>query len=83
MKATDNGFERFPEDFHADMNTAFIKVDNSKFNIGKACIVCGEHVELTENEKMALNRGHDIGSKMCYECRLAIMHMRRQTRKDL
>jgi hypothetical protein len=83
MKATDNGFERFPEDFHADMNTAFIKVDNSKFNIGKACIVCGEHVELTENEKMSLHHGRDIDSKMCYECRLAIMHMRRQMRKDL
>ena len=27
MNKTDIGFERFPEDFHADMSTAFIKTD--------------------------------------------------------
>lgn len=31
MKTTDIGFERFPEDFYADLSTAFIKTDLEEY----------------------------------------------------
>ena len=82
MKANDIGFERFSEDFHADIKTAFIKTDDVKVSIGVACIVCGESVELTDNECLALSRGHNIESKVCDKCKEAIIYMRKQIEKE-
>ena len=83
MKATDNGFERFPEDFHADVKTAFIKTDKTEYYWSVACIVCGESVQLSENESLALQKiGRGPGSKMCDKCKKVILHARERMESE-
>jgi hypothetical protein len=40
------------------------------------CIICGESVELTEEEEMSLSYGDHVRSKVCNECRSAVLYMR-------
>ena len=85
MKMTNLGFERFAEDFVADVGTAFIKaseINDSNFNLSMGCIICGEGVKLTDNECLALSRGHNLESKVCNKCKEAIMYMRKQIKKE-
>lgn len=59
--------------------TAYIS--KASFKICKGCIICGESVELTELEEAMLQHGHHIESKVCDECRQAILRIRNQTEK--
>lgn len=45
--------------------------------LGVFCIICGESVELTKNEELAVMWGHSP-IKVCNECRKAILRMRRK-----
>ncbi len=46
-----------------------------------ACLVCGEPVVLDEQEKMRLDHGLPIHSKICDKCKAAILYMREQMPK--
>ena len=49
---------------------------NIKCHICMPCLVCGEGVPLTEEEDQRMLYGHHIHSKICNECRSAILYMR-------
>ena len=51
---------------------------NNKGRLGTPCIVCGETVQLTENEEMLVRRGHNIPSKMCDKCKNVILDIRKR-----
>lgn len=51
-------------------------LEKTEINIEASCIVCGEGVELTEEEVMSLNYGNCIHSKVCDKCKEAILYMR-------
>lgn len=42
------------------------------------CIICDSPVELTDEEKLRLERGHYIGRKVCDKCKQATMYVRKQ-----
>ena len=45
-------------------------------HLGVECIICGESIELTENENIALMYGKTVGPKVCDKCKEAIMNVR-------
>ena len=45
-------------------------------SIGISCIICGEVVELTSYEEEAIKYGKCIHSKVCLECKKAVLKMR-------
>lgn len=47
-----------------------------EYKLAMPCIICGESVELTEEEEMSLSYGNHIRSKVCNECRSAVLYMR-------
>lgn len=47
-----------------------------KYKLAIPCIICGESVELTEEEEMSLSYGDHVRSKVCNECRSAVLYMR-------
>ena len=51
---------------------------NIKCHICIPCLVCGEGVPLTEEEESWMLYGQHIHSKICNECRAAILYMRDQ-----
>ena len=56
-----------------------VKIENfAPARLGKVRIICGEAVEFTPNEKMAFRYGHPVDSKVCDECRQAILYVRNQ-----
>lgn len=52
------------------------RLDAMECSLGKACIICGESVELSEEEILRLHHGHSIPDKVCNECRNAILRLR-------
>lgn len=42
------------------------------------CIVCGESIPLDSWEASSLHYGHHIPSKICDQCKAAILYMREQ-----
>ena len=40
------------------------------------CIICGDSVELTENESYSVRQGHIISPKVCDKCKAAVMKIR-------
>ena len=62
--------------------TATVNLKESKYRLGKACLVCGESVVFTEHELMALNSGIKIDSKICDKCRQAILYARKQMEEN-
>ena len=52
------------------------RLDAMNYSLGKSCIICGEHVKLSEEEIMRLHHGHSIPDKICDECRKAILRLR-------
>lgn len=48
-----------------------------KIYIGADCIICGEPVDLTDDEKIRIERGHYAPCKVCDECKKAILYMRK------
>lgn len=49
---------------------------NNEAQLEIPCIVCGETVPLTENEKMLVCGGHIIQSQMCDKCKKAVLFIR-------
>ena len=49
-----------------------------KATIAIQCLICGEGVELTENEQMCINYGRSIHSKVCDKCKAAVMKIRKE-----
>ena len=49
-----------------------------KTHLCTSCLVCGESVALTQEEEYVLYHGHHVHSKICNECRSAILYMRHQ-----
>lgn len=47
----------------------------------KPCIICGEPVELTPDEKLSLQYGHNIDSKVCDKCREAVWSIRERGKR--
>lgn len=45
---------------------------------GMSCIICGESVALTPSEVISLEYGHHIHSKVCDECKAAVLRIREQ-----
>ena len=43
-----------------------------------SCIICGESVELTQDEELMLKNGISVGPKVCEKCKQAVLHMREQ-----
>ena len=48
------------------------------YTISKACLICGDSVELDEIETAVMMAGHHVDSKICDKCRQAILHIRKQ-----
>lgn len=61
-----------------DSNTVYVTCDVANVSYGTACIICGESVELTENEVILLKHGLSIHSKVCEKCKRAILYVRNQ-----
>ena len=64
-----------------------ISADASKSiegNLSVACLICEEPIVLTEMEKSRLMYGLDIDSKVCDNCKNAILYYRRkfESRED-
>ena len=55
---------------------SILKLPIIECKLAMPCIICGESVELTEEEEMSLSYGDHVRSKVCNECRSAILYMR-------
>lgn len=60
----------------SDVTKRTVNLDNVVNNIGISCIICGEMVELTSEEKLALKYDKIPGPKVCDKCKAAVLHMR-------
>ena len=52
------------------------------FSLATYCIICGEPVTLTQNERIRLEHGHCIHSKVCDKCRAAVLRIREQIKQE-
>lgn len=77
VKCTVSGKFHFYDD---ECNIKSIKFDEliSEGHLSVACIVCGESVPLSAHEEMSMMHGQSVGSKVCDECKKAILHIRDQ-----
>ena len=58
-------------------NTVTISLKNQpKARICMSCLICGESVPISEFEEARLLHGMDIHSKICDQCREAILYVR-------
>ena len=57
------------------------KISKLKIRVSKGCIVCGEPVQLTEMEELLLQHGRHIDSKVCENCKKAILYIRNEMNK--
>lgn len=62
--------------------TMHINLKETKCVLSKACLICGEGIILTENEKEALYCGYHIDNKVCDKCKQAILYIRKQMEEN-
>ncbi|MBO5711564.1 MAG: hypothetical protein J6R47_01885 [Acholeplasmatales bacterium] len=55
-----------------------VKIDTGSVKLSISCLICRESVELDEMELARLNHGLDIHSKICDNCKKAILHYRKE-----
>ncbi len=48
----------------------------------KSCIICNDPVPLTENEKIAMDYGKPVPTKICDNCKAAVLYIRNQLQKE-
>lgn len=61
--------------------TASIDITNNSTRLATSCIICGESIELNDNEKLSLQYGLSIHSKVCEKCKEAVLYIREQILK--
>jgi hypothetical protein len=59
-----------------EQNESFYKISDYKIRLCMPCIICGEAVELTKEEEVRLDYGRHVCSKVCNECKSAVLYMR-------
>lgn len=52
------------------------QINPDSFGLCTCCIICGESVPLTQNDRIRLEHGHNIHIKVCDKCRTAVLRMR-------
>ena len=53
------------------------KGNDGKYWYSMPCIVCDESVKLTDDEYKMIQAGYKLRSKVCDNCKQAILHMRK------
>ena len=64
-------------------STITVKITQSESHIGLPCLICGDSVALTSNEELSLRYGNHVHSKVCNQCRAAVMRMRGQMEREV
>ena len=64
------------------MTTGTVDRNNRIYKLCKPCIICGEPVHLDELEESQLYHGRHISSKVCDECKQAILYIRKQIEEN-
>lgn len=53
-----------------------ISIAKSQSGLSTFCIICGDSTRLTKSEELDLLSGHRLESKVCDECKAAVLRMR-------